>query len=140
MAKNSQLPPVPVQSNIAGDEKVNDNWLQWFLRLRFLNSNENFQTIDNTSSPVALDAEYVALKATTANITITLEAPTIENRWKTIEMTDRSAPYSATLALTNIVGGTASTSANFDAANETLVLLSKNGKWLVMKEYNVTLS
>jgi hypothetical protein len=46
-----------------------------------------------------------------------------------------------TLALTNVVGGTAATTATFDAVGETLVLLGgANSKWIVLKEYGVTLS
>lgn len=46
-----------------------------------------------------------------------------------------------TLALTNIVGGTQSTTATFDEVDEELILIgSSSGKWIVVKELGVTLS
>jgi len=45
-----------------------------------------------------------------------------------------------TLALTNVIGGTAATSASFNADRETLFLYGLADKWLVLKEVGVTLS
>jgi hypothetical protein len=50
-----------------------------------------------------------------------------------------------TLALTNVIGGSAATTATFDAAGETLVVRavqtdSSTYRWLVIKEHGVTLS
>ena len=45
-----------------------------------------------------------------------------------------------TLALTNVQGGSAATTATFNAANETLVLSGGELKWNVLKEVGVTLA
>lgn len=46
-----------------------------------------------------------------------------------------------TIALTNVQGGTAASTATFDAVGEELVLIgSAGGKWTVVKEFGVTLS
>jgi len=45
-----------------------------------------------------------------------------------------------TLALTNVVGGSAGTSASFNADGEILVLIGAGSKWVVLKEVGVTLS
>jgi hypothetical protein len=46
------------------------------------------------------------------------------------------------LALTgpNVVGGSAATTATFDAAGETLILQAAGGKWVVLKEFGVMLT
>lgn len=142
-SRNTQLDIVPTASTIVNSDSLNvmPVWTQWFLRLRYFMSNENHQSISNVASVLSLDAEHVAITATTANYAITLESPTIPGRYKTIQMVDRSAPYAVTLSLTNVIGGSASTTATFDSTNETLVLRSlSNGKWLVIKEHGVTLT
>lgn len=45
-----------------------------------------------------------------------------------------------TLALTNVVGQSSGTTATFDAANELLVLIAAESKWVVVGEAGVTLS
>ena len=45
-----------------------------------------------------------------------------------------------TLALTNVQGGSAATTATFNAANETLTLVAGSLKWNVVGEAGVTLS
>jgi hypothetical protein len=46
-----------------------------------------------------------------------------------------------TLALTNVQGGTAATTATFaDATDELILIGSAGGKWTVVKEFGVTLS
>ena len=46
-----------------------------------------------------------------------------------------------TIALTNVQGGTAGTTATFDDIGEELILVgSAGGKWTVIKEFGVTLS
>jgi hypothetical protein len=57
---------------------------------------------------------------------------------KIIQMT--TAGNALTLALTNVQGGSAATTASFDAVNETLVLIAGTNKWTVLKEVGVTLS
>lgn len=71
---------------------------------------------------------------------ITLAAPdaSMLGQIKIIEMT--VAGNALTMALTEVVGGTAGSSASFDAAGEMLVLIGGATKWIVLKEYGVTLS
>jgi hypothetical protein len=44
------------------------------------------------------------------------------------------------MALTNVQGGTASTTASFDAVNETLTLVAGTSKWTITGQAGVTLS
>jgi hypothetical protein len=73
---------------------------------------------------------------------VTLAEPTAaqHGRFKVIQMLSTTSTNAVTLALTNAIGGTAASSASFDAANETLVLQAISGKWLVVKQHGVTLS
>jgi len=77
---------------------------------------------------------------------VTLAAPTAAEVGKLKIITLESISSSAvTMALTEVIGGTAGTSASFDAAGETLVLVGVESapasfKWLVLKEHGVTLS
>jgi len=57
---------------------------------------------------------------------------------KVIEMTVDNGDV--TLALTNVEGGTAATTATFDAVGEKLILLAGAAKWVVIKQQGVTLS
>lgn len=70
----------------------------------------------------------------------TLAAPdaTMLGQVKIIQMT--VAGNALTLALTNVQGGSAATTASFDAVDETLVLIAGTNKWTVLKEVGVTLS
>lgn len=70
---------------------------------------------------------------------VTLAAPTKPGMQKIIMS---SNTQTVTLALTNVVGGSAASTATFDAATEKLVLISDvaGGKWIVLKELGVTLS
>ena len=71
---------------------------------------------------------------------VTLAAPdgTFLGQVKTIEMTTDDGDV--TLALTNVVGGSAGTTCTFNTVNGCLVLLALSSKWVVLKEFNVTLS
>lgn len=57
-----------------------------------------------------------------------------------ITMVATTSTNSVTLALTNVEGGSNTSTATFDAARETLVLRNNGAKWLVVKEFGVTLS
>jgi hypothetical protein len=71
---------------------------------------------------------------------ITLAAPTedVIGDIKVIQMTADNGDV--TLALTNVQGGTAASTATFDAVNETLILIAGKNKWNVLAEIGVTLS
>ena len=55
-------------------------------------------------------------------------------------ITDGTAGNAVTMALTNVQGGSAGSSASFDAVNETLILVAGTNKWNVIAEIGVTLS
>jgi len=71
---------------------------------------------------------------------VTLAAPsaTMLGQIKTIEMTTDDGDV--TLSLAEVVGGTAATTCTFDTALGSLVLLALSTKWVVIKQYNVTLT
>lgn len=71
---------------------------------------------------------------------VTLAAPATPGMLLVIEMTATTATNAVTLALTEIIGGSAATSASFNAANETLTLVSVGDKWVVLDEHGVTLT
>lgn len=72
---------------------------------------------------------------------ITLAAPdgTMLGQVKVIEQVAGTTD-NVTLALTNVDGGSAATTATFNAAGETLIMVAGNTKWHVVKEIGVTLS
>lgn len=82
-----------------------------------------------------------SVTVSTSTQAITLAAPTKPAMIKIITMTANSGT-SATLALTNVVGGSQTSTATFDSVGETLVLVSDlaSGKWVVLAEVGVTLS
>jgi hypothetical protein len=71
---------------------------------------------------------------------VTLAAPTKPGFVKVITMTADNGDV--TLALTNVVGGTAATTCTFDDAGDALILVADTGasKWIVLKEKGVTMS
>ncbi len=73
---------------------------------------------------------------------ITLAAPSDDQigQFLTIYMVSTTSTNAVTLALTNVAGGTAASSASFDAAAEQLVLVAAKGKWAVVAQIGVTLS
>lgn len=90
---------------------------------------------------ITLSARHVTLVGPAASTyAVTLAAPDKAGRVMVIEMLSTTATNAVTLALTNVVGGSAATSASFDAAGEILVLVSASLKWVVLKERGVTLS
>lgn len=99
----------------------------------------NSQSI-TAAGAIELDAKYVSIAGGTG-FAVTLAAPTAAQAGQTKVITLASITSGAvTLALTNVIGGSAGTSASFDAANETLTLVAITGKWVVIDEHGVTLS
>jgi hypothetical protein len=98
------------------------------------------QTITEAGA-VSLDANHVKITGPAeSTYAITLDAPSRGGQVMVIEMTATTGTNSVTLALTNIDGGSAGTTATFNAAGETLTLLSSSTKWWVLTEEGVTLS
>jgi hypothetical protein len=89
---------------------------------------------------ISITKRCTNLSAASGAYAVTLAAPdaTMLGQVKVIQMT--VAGNALTLALTNVQGGSAGTTASFDAVNETLVLLAGASKWTVLKEVGVTLS
>lgn len=84
-------------------------------------------------------AHVVLTPPAASSYAVTLAAPSTPGDILIIEAD--SAPGGAvTLALTNVQGGTAGSSASFNAANEKLVLIAGESKWTVLAEVGVTLS
>lgn len=106
------------------------------------------QDVTRIASQAITEAGAIELAATYVDITgpesstyaVTLAAPTVPGIVKVIEMTATTDTNAVTLALTNVVGGSEASSASFDAAGETLVLVSAGDKWVVLAEVGVTLS
>lgn len=87
-------------------------------------------------------AEHVRLTGpASGTYAITLPAPdAFASKWLLIEMTGTTDANSVTMALTNVVGGSASATVTFDAAGEMLLLRRANNSWLVVRERGVTLT
>lgn len=90
---------------------------------------------------ISLDAGYVDITGpASSTYAVTLAAPSRGGQMLVIEMTATTSTNAVTLDLTNVVGGSASSTATFDAAGETLVLVSNGSKWVVLKEQGVALT
>lgn len=90
---------------------------------------------------ISLDAGHVKVTGPeSSTYAVTLAAPSRGGQLLVIEMVSTTATNAVTLALTNVIGGSAGSSASFDAAAETLILVSQSTKWVVVKEQGVTLS
>lgn len=87
----------------------------------------------SNSSPVT-KLELTAL----GSITLDVPDDSMYGQIKTIEMTVDNGDVD--LDLTNVVGGSASTSATFTAVGQMLVLIAATSKWIVIKEYGVTVA
>ena len=89
---------------------------------------------------VSITQSVTSISAASGAYAITLAAPGagMLGHVKIIQMT--VAGNNLTMALTNVFGGTAGTTATFDAVNETLVLVGGTNKWIVVAEAGVTLS
>lgn len=129
----------PLQAGLVNDDKmVTPTWKQWFTEL--FASNLVKQTL-TAAGVVGLDANHVDIsKSGAGTYAITLAAPTQPGILKTIQMTAVSGGGTVTLALANCIGGTASTTATFDAVDETLILVSALNKWVIIKQHGVTLT
>lgn len=98
------------------------------------------ETIE-AGAAVSVTKRITRLNASGGAGSVTLAAPdaSTEGMLKIIQYTG-GGTNALTLALTNVQGGTAATTASFNADNETLVLIAGKNKWTVLKEVGVTLS
>lgn len=98
------------------------------------------QTI-TAAGAISLDANHVKITGpATSTYAVTLAAPTRGGQILVIEMVSTTSTNAVTLALTNVAGGSAATTATFNAAAETLTLISSSTKWIVLDEIGVTLA
>lgn len=89
---------------------------------------------------ISVDVNHVKITGPAeSTYAVTLAAPSRAGQLLIIEMIATTDTNAVTMALTNVVGGTQAASASFNAAGETLVLLSNSTKWVVIKEHGVTL-
>lgn len=105
-----------------------------------LDQSAQTETIDSGDA-VDITIAHTAIDNTTGGAgAITLAAPGADmlGKVKTIEMTVDGGDV--TLALTNVTGGSAATTATFDAVDEALVLVGGTNAWHVIAESGVTLS
>lgn len=135
----SIIPPAPVQENllIDGGTKLSPRWVQWMDVVRE-EANPTSQAI-TAAGAIDPNTEYTSLSVASGTYAVTLAVPEVPGRLKIIEMIDATGT-SVTLALTNVIGGSAATTATFNAVNETLTLVSVSNKWVVIDEHGVTLS
>ena len=108
--------------------------------LNILDLSDQTETID-TGAAVSVTKRITKIDNTIGGAgSITLAAPdtTMLGQVKIIEMTVDNGDVA--LALTNVQGGTASTTATFAAVNDALILIAGVTKWHVIGQSGVTLS
>jgi hypothetical protein len=99
------------------------------------------QSAITAAGAVDVNANHVSIVGpATSTYAITLAAPARAGQLLAITMTSTTSTNAVTLALTNVIGGSAASTATFNAAGETLVLVSTAEKWVVVAEAGVTLS
>lgn len=111
------------------------------LELNRLDDSAEIETIDSGVAVSTTKFNTNIDNTTTGAGAITLDVcpATMVGKIKTIRMEVDNGDV--TLALTNVQGGTAATTATFDAVGEELILVgSAGGKWTVIKEFGVTLA
>lgn len=132
------------------DSKLNIEGVQLAILANVFNgtqANQYFQTrVPASESITAAGALSVTTQVSSlvgpaaSTYAVTLAAPASSGILKMITMASTTGSNTVTLALTNVVGQSSGTSCAFDAAGDTLLLFSNATKWVVFKEYNVTLS
>lgn len=96
------------------------------------------QTI-TAADAISLDANHVKITGPeSSTYAVTLAAPSRGGQFLVIEMVSTTSTNAVTLAATNIVGQSSGTGATFNAAGETLTLISNSTKWIVLDEHGVT--
>jgi len=147
LVANSQfLEQSPITSPVSDTKTgmMTYGWANWLDRIHYKLSTRNYQNVTSAAGVAAavnLDAQYVALSdANGGDYALTLAAPIIPGTTKVIEMTSRTYGGNVNLDLTNVVGGTASSTCTFGTQGGCLILMSLSTKWVVIKQYNVTLT
>ena len=100
----------------------------------------NVQTI-TAAAAIDLDANHVKITGpVSSTYAITLGVPRRGGQVLVLEMVSTTSTNAVTLALANVVGGSAATTGTFNAAGEILTIVSAGAKWIVLDELGVTLA
>lgn len=108
--------------------------------LNLNDASSQIETITEAGA-IAVNKKVTNFDSTGGTFAATLAAPdaSMVGQLKVITMTVDNGDV--TIALTNVEGGSAATTATFDAVGESLTLMGgQNSKWIVIKEFGVTLS
>lgn len=106
-----------------------------------INKNDISAETSTIASGTISASKRITQIATTTSASVTLAAPdaSMVGSVKIIQMTTDGGD--ATLACTNIVGQSTGSSITFNDAGDAVILMGgASGKWIVLKEYGVTLS
>jgi len=139
MANNLLLSPPPTNTQLidAITKNLSSTWLKWFNDLHYLTGVRNHQAV-TVATAINLDARYVGISSAGGGYAITLAAPTLPGITKVMEMTADNGDV--TMALTNVEGGSAATTCTWNSVGDTLILMSRSSKWIVIKEQGVALT
>lgn len=138
---NFLLPPPPVLEPFTIDGKrFTSTWQKWYNDLRAVIP-ESYVSKQSITAAGALDqsAHYIALTTTSAGYAVTLDVPTIPGITKVIEMI-ADGGFDVTMSLANCTSGSASTTCTWNSIGDTLTLISKSNKWIIIDEDGVVLS
>ena len=138
---NFLLPPPPVLEPFTLDGKrFTSTWEKWYNDLRSVIP-EAYVSRQSITAAGALDqsTHYAELITTTGAYAVTLAAPTIPGITKVIEMT-ADGGFDVTMSLANCTSGSAATTCTWNSVGDTLVLISKSNKWVIIDEDGVVLT
>jgi hypothetical protein len=136
LGSNSKIDTIDITSLKVGGTTVGSTAAE--LNLLDLSAQTEAITV---AGAVSVTKRYTTLNSTSGAYAVTLAAPdaSMIGQVKVIEMTV-DAGNNITLALTNVQGGSAATTATFADVNDVLVLVAGATKWHVIGESGVALS
>lgn len=127
-------------TSTAAEINLSDGQTATAAEVNLLDASAQIETVA-AAGAVSVVKRITNFDSTAGTFAATLAAPdaSMVGMIKLITMTVDNGDV--TIALTNVEGGTAATTATFDAVGESLTLLGgQNSKWIVIKEFGVTLS
>lgn len=90
--------------------------------------------------PRASHVRITGPATSTYAITLAAPGPTDGGRTMIIDMVSTTGSNTVTLALTNIIGGTAASTCTWNAARQSLTVMAQNDRWVVLKQQGVVLT
>ncbi len=140
--RNTIIGLPPNNLDLVKDPKLpSDAWGFWFNVIHRKVSPDRVQQTITAASAVNIDCIHCNLNSTTGAFAITLDPPTSPSVELAIELKANPNAHSVTLSLTNVAGGSHATTCTWSTVGGTLFLKSNNSsKWIVQKEFNVTLT